>query len=158
MLIEEEEKLLQDNWDVKFATILRNANPPLVPLGLVDDLISSTFGTFLQIRTAHSSALAAVKPLTENFNDLGSLETLFILTRDIMARFGSLYPEYAQGLKNLHTIVEDAMEAHQGFRVWMEVGREVLLLWTQTDILSFNLGRGSHGTFICLSSSSIRAT
>lgn len=128
VLIEEEEKLLQDNWDAIFANILRSANPPLVPLGLVDDLISSTFGTFLQIRTAHSSALAAVKPLAENFNDLGSLETLFILTRDIMASFSSLYPEYAQGLKNLHTIVEDAMEAHQGFRVWMEVGCGFLLL------------------------------
>ena len=158
VLIEEEEKFLQDNWDAKFANILRNANPPLVPLGLVDDLISSTFGTFLQIRTAHSSALAAVKPLAENFNDLGSLETLFILTRDIMASFSSLYPEYAQGLKNLHTIVEDAMEAHQGFRVWMEVGCEILLLWIQTDLVLFNLGRGSHGSSICISSSSIRAT
>ena len=133
VLIEEEEKLLQDNWDVKFAASLRNANPPLVPLSLVDDLISSTFGTFLQIRTSHSLALAAIKPLSEHFHNLGSLKTLFILTRDIMARFSSLYPEYAQGLKNLHTIVEDAMEAHQGFRVWMEVGREILLLWTQTD-------------------------
>ena len=158
VLIEEEEKLIQDNWDAKFATVLRNANPPLVPLSLVDDLISSTFGTFLQIRAAHSLALAAVKPLAENFNDLGSLETLFTLTRDIMARFSSLYPEYAQGLKSLHTIVEDAIEAHQGFRVWMEVGREVLLLWTQTNSMLFNIGRGPHGPFICLSSSSIRAT
>ena len=158
MLVEEEEKLIQDNWDAKFATVLRNANPPLVPLSLVDDLISSTFGTFLQIRAAHSLALAAVKPLAENFNDLGSLETLFTLTRDIMARFGSLYPEYAQGLKNLHSTVENAIEAHQGFRVWMEVGREVLLLWTQANSMLFNIGRGSHGPFICLSSSSIRAT
>ena len=158
VLVEEEEKLIQDNWDAKFATVLRNANPPLVPLSLVDDLISSTFGTFLQIRAAHSLALAAVKPLAENFNDLGSLETLFTLTRDIMARFGSLYPEYAQGLKNLHSTVENAIEAHQGFRVWMEVGREVLLLWTQANSMLFNIGRGSHGPFICLSSSSIRAT
>lgn len=120
-LVEEEEKFIQDNWDVIFANSLRNATPPLVPLSLIDDLISSTFGTFLQIRTAHSLSLAAVKPLAEDFRDLSSLETLFILTRTIMARFSSLYPEYAQGLRNLHSIVEDAMEAHQSFRVWMEV-------------------------------------
>ena len=133
VLVEEEEKFIQDNWEVKFATSLRNANPPLVPLGLVDDLISSTFGTFLQIRAAHSLALAAVRPLTESFNDLDSLETLFILTRDIMARFSSLYPEYARGLKNLHTIVEDAIEVHQSFRVWMEVRHKILLIPTPTD-------------------------
>lgn len=133
ILVEEEEKFIQDNWEVKFAASLRNANPPLVPLGLVDDLISSTFGTFLQIRSAHSLALAAVRPLTESFSDLASLETLFILTRDIMARFSSLYPEYAQGLKGLHIIVEDAIEAHQSFRVWMEVRHKALLLSTQTD-------------------------
>jgi len=127
MLVEAEEQFIRDNWDVKFATSLRNANPPLVPLSVVDDLISSTFGTFLQIRTAHLLALAAVRPLTEDFSDLGSLETLFILAGDIMARFSSLYPEYAQGLKNLHTIVEDATEEHQGFRVWMEVRHEILI-------------------------------
>ena len=148
VLIEEEETFLQDNWDSKFATILRNTNPPLVPLSVVDDLISSTFGAFLQIRTAHSLALAAVKSLLENFKDLGSIETLFTLTRDIMARFSSLYPEYAQGLKNLHTIVEEAMGTHQGFRVWMEVGREVSLLWTQTNIKLLTIGRGSHGPFV----------
>ena len=155
VLIEEEEKFLQDNWDSKFATILRNTNPPLTPLSVVDDLISSTFGAFLQIRTAHSSALAAVKSLTENFKDLGSIEILFTRTRDIMARFSSLYPEYARGFKDLHTNVEDAMEAHQGFRVWMEVGRDVSLLWTQTNFVLFTIGRGLHGPFVCLSSSSI---
>jgi hypothetical protein len=128
-LIEEEEQFIQDNWDAIFATSLRNANPRLVPLGLVDDLISSTFTAFLQIRAAHSLALAAIKPLTGNFDNLDSLETLFILTGDIIARFSSLYPEYAQGLKDVHTTIEDAMEAHHSFKAWMEVRCNSLLLW-----------------------------